>query len=273
MNFTSIRRKNTCLINVSNQINKGFFYLFIIPVILLNSFVYNFSFGQMEYAIRLRRVHPLFFLLLLLAISCAPSRFVKPLEKGQKAINVHLGGPLIGFAGTTIPIPFTSVTGGYGLKENLTVFASIHTTALAFRVFETDIGIVKQLMAQKGYAPAITITPVINMAFDGWEYNFKFWPQIDINAYWHYKQKRNFFYIGLGNWFELSTNKAHNEKQLVHWIYNPHLGHTFVRNKWDYNLEVKYLAPTTERTPNVVDYKGFGSTGAVGVYFSVTRKF
>lgn len=205
--------------------------------------------------------------------ACTPSRFVKPLEKGQKAVNVHLGGPLIGFAGTTIPVPFTSVTGAYGIKENLTGFASVHTTALAFGVFQTDFGVVKQLTAQKNYIPAITFTPALNLAFDKWEYNFKWWPQLDINAYWHYKQKRHFFYVGIGNWFELSTKKAHGEKQQTHWIYNPHLGHTFVRDKWNYNLELKYLAPATERMPNVVDFKGFGSTGAAGVFLSVTRKF
>ncbi len=205
--------------------------------------------------------------------ACAPSRFVKPLEKGQKAINVHLGGPLIGFAGTTIPIPFTSVTGAYGIKDDLTAFVSVHTTALAFGVFQTDFGVVKQLSEQKNFIPAITLNPVLNMAFDKWESHFKIWPQLDLNAYWHYKQKRHFVYAGLSNWFEFSAKKAHDAIQSVHWIYNPHLGHTFVRDKWNYNLEVKYLSPTTSRLPNVVDFRGFGSSGSVGAYFSVTRKF
>ncbi len=111
------------------------------------------------------------------------------------------------------------------------------------------------------------------MAFDRWDYNFKLWPQVDLNAYWNYKQKRNFFYTGVANWFELSSTKAHGEDQNTQWICNLHVGHTFVRNKWNYNLEAKYLAPGIERLPNVVDYKGFGSSGAAGLYFSVTRKF
>jgi hypothetical protein len=165
------------------------------------------------------------------------------------------------------------VTAGYGLKENLTVFTGFHTTALAFGVFQTDIGLVKQVFAQKNFMPAITITPIVNLAFDKWEYHFKCWPQFDLNGYWHYKQKKHFIYTGLSNWFELGSLKAHGEKQMVHWIVNPHIGHTFVFEKWHYNLEFKYLAPAMERLPNVVDFKGFGSTGATGVYFSVTRTF
>jgi hypothetical protein len=213
------------------------------------------------------------FLFLIFLSSCAPSRFVKPLEKGQKAVNVHLGGPLIGFAGTTIPIPFTSITGAYGLKDNLTVFMGLHTTALAFGVFQTDIGMVKQLKAQNNFLPAITITPALNLAVDKWKGHFKCWPQLDLNGYWHIRKKSHFTYLGLSNWFELSGMKAHDEKQTIHWIWNPHLGQSFVFEKWLYNLEIKYLASTTKNLPNVVDFKSFGNTGAVGVFISVTRKF
>ena len=38
--------------------------------------------------------------------SCAPSRIIKPLNKGEKAVSINAGGPLIGFAGTKIPVPF-----------------------------------------------------------------------------------------------------------------------------------------------------------------------
>ena len=216
-----------------------------------------------------------FFLLLLVIFvtGCAPTRFVKPLDKEQKVINASFGGPLIGFAGMTIPVPLTSLTGGYGLKEDLTIFGSLHTTALLFGVIQTEFGVVKSFLTPDKFKPGLTVTPVINLAIDKWKGNFKLWPQLDINAYWNYKDKDNYFYLGSSNWFELAGKKAHEEKQTTLWIGNFHAGHTFVRGKMDYNLEFKYLAPFFSNQDVVVDYKSFGNNGAIGVYMSVTKKF
>ncbi|MBK9319173.1 MAG: hypothetical protein IPM91_10340 [Bacteroidetes bacterium] len=49
--------------------------------------------------------------------SCAPQRFVKPLEKQQQAVNASLGGVLFDYNGTTIPMPFLTLAYGYGLMK------------------------------------------------------------------------------------------------------------------------------------------------------------
>ena len=55
--------------------------------------------------------------------SCAPSRFVQPLEKDEKAITASLGGPLTQIPGVaTIPIPHTNITYGQGITDKITVF-------------------------------------------------------------------------------------------------------------------------------------------------------
>jgi hypothetical protein len=205
--------------------------------------------------------------------ACAPSRFVRPLEKGQKAVNMNLGGPLIGFAGTTIPIPLTSLTGGYGLKPGFSVFGSLHTTSLLFGVIQLEAGAVKNIYRNDSIGLGFTFTPALNLAFDIWQTNFKAWPELDLNAYKEFGKNKNFYYLGVSNWFELSSKKAENEIQTTHWIINPHIGVNFVRPKWNYNLELKLLAPSVERLPNAVEYKGIGTRGAFGSYFSVSRKF
>ena len=78
--------------------------------------------------------------------SCAPSRYVRPLEEGQKAITGNLGGPLIKFSGMTIPLPLTAISLGYGLKDNLTIYGGVHTTALSFGVIQGDFGVVKEFI-------------------------------------------------------------------------------------------------------------------------------
>jgi hypothetical protein len=54
------------------------------------------------------------------AQSCAPSRIVKPLEKGEQSLTANLGGPLIKFGSAPIPIPLTSVMYARGISNKTT---------------------------------------------------------------------------------------------------------------------------------------------------------
>ncbi|HBF89097.1 MAG TPA: hypothetical protein DDX39_10685 [Bacteroidales bacterium] len=205
--------------------------------------------------------------------ACAPSRIVKPLAKGEKDVSFSLGGPLIGFAGTTIPIPFTSLCGAYGVKENLTVFGSLHVTSLAYGVFQTDLGIVREMIAQKGFIPGISIAPTANLMFDKWESTFSFYPAIDYNFYWNYKQSQNYFYVGGTNWFELRSTRAHEETQQQHWIPAFQIGHTFKRPKMSYTIEAKYINPFVSNNNIIVDYRSFGDKGTIGIYIGISKRF
>jgi hypothetical protein len=211
--------------------------------------------------------------LIFLFASCAPSRLVRPLDKGQKVVSASLGGPLIGFKNTVIPVPMTTVVYAQGLTNKTSVFGSVHPTSMLFGIFQTDIGICQRLYYNDSLRIGISVNPAINMAFDKWEHHFKCWPQLDLNFYWNIKPNKSFLYAGVENWFELSKYKAYGETQQNHWLVNPQLGYSYVRKKWNYNLEVKYLVPYIDNLPNVVDYKGINHKGAVGVYLNFTRKF
>ncbi len=205
--------------------------------------------------------------------SCMPSRVVRPLDKGQRAVGAHLGGPLIGFAGTTIPMPFTSIMYAQGVTEKTTVFGSVHTTSLLFGVIQTDIGACHNLYYNDSLRIGLSVTPAVNMAYDKWESNFKLWPQVDVNMYWDIRPKKSFVYVGVDNWFELANTREHDQPQENRWIVNPQIGYTNVRDKWNHNIEFKYLAPNLDNEPGVVDYKGVSGKGAIGVYISFIRKF
>ena len=213
------------------------------------------------------------FALLFLFSSCTPSRLVRPLDKGQKVVSASLGGPLIGFSGTVIPVPLTSVMYAQGITNKTSVFGSVHPTSLLFGVFQTDIGICQGLYYNDSLRIGFSVNPALNLAFDKWEKQFKCWPQLDVNMYWNIKPNKSFLYAGVENWFELAKYKAYGETQQKHWLINPQIGYSYVRKKWNYNLEIKYLVPNMANTPNVVDYKGIAGKGAIGVYINFTRKF
>jgi hypothetical protein len=205
-------------------------------------------------------------------VSCAPTRFVKPLAKKQQAVNLSAGGALISYSKLTIPMPFVTATYGYGIDSTLTGFGSLNLTSLAYGNAQIELGVTKQIVQQKGRWPGISINPVANIIYR--KDASKLYPEIDINAFWDYNNKRNFFYVGVANWFELSGKRAYDQKQEHRWFFNPMIGQTFVRKKWNYNIELKAIAPNIANNTSTVDYKTpFGSHGAFGIYLGCTRKF
>ncbi len=205
--------------------------------------------------------------------SCAPTRFVKPLAKKQQAVNLSLGGPLISYSKLIIPMPFVTATYGYGIDSTLTGFGSLNITSLLYGNAQLELGVTKQLLQQKGAYPGVSINPVVNIIYRNKD-AAKVYPQIDINAFWDYNHKRNFFYAGVSNWFEFANKRANDQKQEHHWLFSPMIGETFVRKKWNYNIELKVITPNIANNTSTVEYKTpLGTHGALGIYFGCTRKF
>ena len=218
-------------------------------------------------------IFSLFILISLCFQNCAPTRFVKPLAKNQNAIAANLGGPLIHFGKAVTPIPFTSLMYGRGITNSTTAFVSVHTTAMLYGNFQTDIGVCQSLYKNDSLKFGITLNPAINMVYDKWNQNFRAWPELDINLYKDILKQKAFVYIGLTNWFELASKKAHNETQQNHALINPHIGMTYNTKKWGYTLECKFLQMNKNNKPNVVDYVGIQQKGAVGIYLNFARRF
>lgn len=237
----------------------------------------------------MRRIFALFLSLFLL-YSCSPSRHVVPLKKRENAVSASLGGPIVRIPGVaTMPIPFTTITYGRGMTNNTTAFGTWHPTAAIFSVAQFDLGVTHSLWRKERDVMGVSITPAVNLAFDGFEKNFKAWPQLDANYYWKYQKKffsqddvvmgnsndvRNFVYAGLGSWYELSGRKAHDQKQTTRIIPMIQIGHDLRWKKWSFITELKLIAPFSSNENIVMDYKSLtGKTGATGFYFGFTRRF
>ncbi|MFW5793362.1 MAG: hypothetical protein ACOCWC_03690 [Bacteroidota bacterium] len=216
-----------------------------------------------------------FIIILSLALfSCTSSRIVKPLNKNEKEIGLSLGGPLISFSDLVIPIPLTSLHYAHGYNDNLTLYGGLHTTSLLSGVIHTDIGIVQNIFSEDNYYFGTSINPSLHFMIDIWEGNPKLFPSIDFNLYRTYNESGNFFYFGATNWFDLVKYKAHGELNTTKWLISPQIGHTFMRNKWNINLEVKYLLPYISNQDIVVDYvKWTGNYGTIGIYLGFNYRF
>lgn len=227
--------------------------------------------------------------LMIVSSACAPTRFVEPLKKGTNAVSVSAGGPLVNVPGVaTMPLPLSSVTYGRGVTEDITVYGSYFLTSSIFGTFQMEVGSSIRLLEHDVKNWGVSVAPALNFAFDRFEGNTKLWPLIDGNFYWKYnargqKQedlltnkdfKANNLYLGLGSWFELSSERAHEETQSTNVIPMLHLGHDLNWKSWGFKFEVKFLAPFTSNENIVLDYKSaFGDYGATGLYLGFTRRF
>jgi hypothetical protein len=205
--------------------------------------------------------------------SCAPMRFVKPLEKKQHAANLAFGGSLIEYQSSTIPVPFLTANYGYGIDSGLTGFAALNITSALFGNLHLSVGATKQLVKQKRYLPALSVTPAVDFIYRD-KNAAKLYPQAAVNFFWEYGRKKNLLYAGVDNWLEPASKKAYGKKQENHWIAMPAIGHAFCGKKGSFTTEARVIAPDLSNEKLVVEYKTpFGSNGAFGVYIGYTRKF
>ncbi len=205
--------------------------------------------------------------------SCAPSRYVKPLKKNEKVVSVSFGGPVIGYAGAAIPIPFTTAGFAKGLSDKLTAYAHVHPTSILFGNFQSDLGITYGLLdSEKKFG--LSLSPAIQQAVSlRHTTGFRIWPSLDANAYRVVSPGGSYFYAGMNTWFELSATRAHGETQPRHIIPNVHAGFTFNGKQWNNQIELKYLGVGIPNLPGIVDYKGINGRGSLGIYYSLIRKF
>ncbi|HHH53766.1 MAG TPA: hypothetical protein ENK91_08920 [Bacteroidetes bacterium] len=211
--------------------------------------------------------------LIITVFSCAPSRFVKPLKKGESAIGFNAGGPLIHFSGNVIPVPFSSVYYGYGLSEKGTVSGGFHITSMMYKTFQIDLGYTNQLFYQKNLMPGVSFYGGINSMYGFRKNDFRIYPSLDINAFWDYDNDKMMSYVGLSNWFDPHPGKVEEGSEYRLWRASFLLGQNFRFGSYELELEYKFLGIGLDNTKTVVDYATKFNTGAHGIYFQIMKKF
>lgn len=204
-------------------------------------------------------------------VSCTPTRHIIPLREGESEISAALGGPLITYSEKVIPVPLISLSYGYGLDTNITIFGGAHVTSALFGVIQADLGMRYGVADPTGWQPGVTLGASINPAIDVWEGNFKVWPELMAAARWKFGD--NTPYLALSSWIELAGTRAHDQKQEVRFMPSVSIGDIYQSTNWDYALEARWIAPGLVNTGTIVEYHGISNNGAIGLYFSVGRRF
>ena len=180
---------------------------------------------------------------------------------------------MIKFSVSPIPVPFTTLSYGYGLTDKMTCYGGLNTTSLLFSNLQTELGATFKVF-EKENKWGISSGTAMQLAYNlRNKTGFRIWPSFDINAYYHIKNKGSFIYGGFSTWLELTNTKAFNEKQQQRAIPNLQFGCVHVKSKWMNQFEIKYLSIGTPNLPGVVDYIGISGKGTLGIYYSLIRKF
>lgn len=208
--------------------------------------------------------------------SCSPTRFYKPLEQGEQTITASFGGPIINVPGiASMPIPFTTIGYGRGITKELTVFGAWHTASSIFGVAHLDLGATHGIW--KNEKMGLSASASSHFMIDIFEWKPSLYPQISANYYYTLKRneskKSHFdFYLGTENWIDLRSRLAHDVPNTNRLLWNMHIGQSYQKNLWSYQLEFKLLAPYLNNDV-VVDYiSPLGNRGGMGIYFGIQRK-
>jgi hypothetical protein len=225
------------------------------------------------------------FILLLIIISCSPSRHVVPLGKKERAVSVSIGGPIVNSRtlDATVPLPMISASYAYGVSKKTTRIGAIHLTSMVFGTYHLEGGFLREWYYNKKSKVGFTSNLMGNLIFDHREWNFKFYPQVDANLYWHFlgdvhyhcdcpkdRGLNQFLYIGATTWFELDRVSDYNISEGQRVLLNPHLGYNFGSKKLKFNIEAKYYLPYVKRSNTVIDYfNPINEYGALGATFGI----
>ena len=143
------------------------------------------------------------------------------------------------------------------------------TTAALFGNAQIDVGVTYQFLKQKKFRPNVSVAPAINFVYNFDDKSAHLWPLLDVNAFWNYGERQNYWYVGFNNYFEFSNTIANDQPQNHRWIWNPQIGHIIKGKKkgWEFCAEIKLLAPYLDASKAFVPFKSIlGKWGSTGIY-------
>jgi hypothetical protein len=208
----------------------------------------------------------------LMLLNCAAVRQIRPLEPGESAINVSLGGPTTKYIGDAYaPLPLLSIGYNRGLLRCLDLEAGLDLTHTLYGVPKIDAGVNWRPFKAERWRPALIVTPKLHFATD-FSTAARLYPALSLTGAWH--AGRFYPYLGIENFFELQQERADGLEQENHWLIAPYAGLSIAHKKWQFQVEMRAYTPNLRndysRGP---DNWGFGDYGIIGFFIGIGRTF
>ena len=199
-------------------------------------------------------------LLALGAAACTTTHVVRPLGRGNAALNASLGGPLVAVSGIPTATPIVTAGAAYGVRDDLEAFAHADATAGAFGVLHLEPGAAFHPIVRGGGAvPTLTTAASVHLLT-----NFsdtRVYPQATVAGAWHVG-RRHLVYAGV--------DAAVAFTRATRMLAGPLVGGELRVGRLGLSLESQWLAPYYDVAPTAPDWLSPGSRGYLTVLFGAT---
>ena len=213
--------------------------------------------------------HTLF--VLWLAAGCTTSQTARPLPQGTQQVSFSFGGPIFevpSSGGLTIPIPNMNLEYRRGIKPKLDVHMGTNLFTPIIGVLGLHGGATYGLLSQDGKRPALSVTDrlfLYSNHFDGRKEGVQaLWPvnELELNVSW--KHGDHLYYVNVVNNIDFLLPRL---------LLSPGVGADFKLGSWQLGPHLRWYAPYEDTTLAVLTYPAPGKRGAIGVGFTLGRRF
>ena len=208
----------------------------------------------------------MYFALIGLCMSCAPTKIVVPLQEGQVQIGATLGRPKVNSGS----IPLMGIYAAKGISNATTAYGAAQLSSALFGTIQLDGGVVKGLRPSSGIVPGLSYSYGGNLFVSSRDYATRIYPETGFNVFW--QQGSHILNLSANTWVDPTWFLTeYNQGQIL----APSLGAGYrLRYKWiEFQTEYKIVNPTREiMIPQAYVPSTFG-LGGRGLYWGIALNF
>jgi hypothetical protein len=203
--------------------------------------------------------------------ACGVMNSARPLPPGQHAVGLTVGGPMLSTGGLVLPLPNAVFEGRSGLPNllgrNLDVNYGLNLTAIAFGQVGLHLGGSWQLIGQKSWRPALSITDRLYLytnALDSTKDSREGWALNELVVTGSYALGNQLVYFGLSEGYDFGTRRL---------LISPSMGFQAApkSDRFRFQLEAKWYA--VNRLPDASNIHWVTpGRGAIGISAGVAVK-
>jgi hypothetical protein len=199
-------------------------------------------------------------LLALGAAACTTTHVVRPLGRGNAALNASLGGPLVAVSGIPTATPVVTAGAAYGVRDDLEAFAHADATAGVFGVLHLEPGAAFHPIIRGG-GPVPTVTTAASVHLLTNFSDTRVYPQGTVAAAWR---------VGRAHLVYAGVDAAVGFTRATRVLAGPLVGGELRLGRLGLTLESQWLAPYYDVAPTAPDWLSPGSRGYLTVLFGAT---